>query len=213
MGVPIRRTVGPLVAASANNISLSQTPAAAFLLNGTTAGVLDAARQVLITTGGSEAGKTATIIGLGPTGLKLQEVVTLPSSATTVASALSYKSVTSITVSAALGAAATVGTNGLATSDPINMNDFGLGPVSIQVDVSGTINYTVQSTNDDLLALAAAGNLGTAIWIDDATLASKSTSLQTTLTAKPAWLRLKVNSQTNPGFATIEVIQAGLAGS
>lgn len=217
MGVPIRATVGPLASAADNNICASQTPGGGvrvMTINGSAAAggvaTLDVARRVLLTFAGDETGHTFTLSGIGQTGLPLTETIagTTPG---TVASKLDYLKVTSIRLSADAAGAIKVGTNTVASSRYINLNDFGQGPVALQVDVSGTVNYTVATTLDDLLALGQAGTLGTATWIDDSNLAAKTGALQDQLPAKPAWARITLNS--GSGSATLNVIQAGLAGS
>lgn len=216
MGVPIRRTLGPLALADDDGICASQTPLAAgsLLINGALAvsgvGVLDTARRVILTFAADETGHSFVVTGLSNTGLTRRETIA-GTTAGIVQSVNDYKSVSSVTISAAATGAMKVGTNGVASCDPINLNDFGLGPVFLQVDVSGTVNYTVRTTGDDILALGSSPN--SANWVSDTNLASKTSTLQDTLTAKPAWIQIVLNSQTNPGYVVLTVIQAGLAGS
>src|SRR6185312_328062 len=148
---PITVSVGPLSGASANNIATSQTPGAAgaLTLNGSTVvngvAVLDHARRVLITT--TDNTHTFTITGTTPTGTLLTEVVT--SNGTNVQSTLDYLTVTSVVISGAASAAVTVGTNGVASTPWVRLDEYARPEVSIQCNVSGTVNYTVQSSNDD----------------------------------------------------------------
>ena len=77
-------TVGPLAASSATNIrTATSATAGAMVLNGSTvvagAAYLDTARQILLTTGASEAGHTVILSGLGGGGGALSETITLPS--------------------------------------------------------------------------------------------------------------------------------------
>ena len=80
---PIVVTVGPLAAASANNIALSQTPggAGALTLNGSLVvggvAILDVPRQVRITTTADETAKTFTIKGTDWAGSPISEVMPL----------------------------------------------------------------------------------------------------------------------------------------
>src|SRR6266704_2284283 len=104
---PITVTVGPLAAASANNIALSQTPASAgaLTLNGSlvTAGVaiLDSPRRILITT--ADTTHTFTLIGLSPTMSLLTESFLIVGGASY--SALDYAKVTGILINGAATAA------------------------------------------------------------------------------------------------------------
>lgn len=147
----ITAVVGPLAAASANNIALSQTPGAAgaLTLNGSTvsAGVstLDNARRVLITT--ADTTHTFTVTGTTPTGSVISEVV--GPITTSAATAQDFKTVTSVTINGGATAAVTVGTNGIASTPWVRLDEWANPAVSIQCDVSGTVNYTVQSTLDD----------------------------------------------------------------
>lgn len=146
----ITATVGPLAAASANNIALSQTPAAAFTLNGSTvtSGVatLDAPRRVLFTQVGSETGKTYTIVGTTYGGTPQTEILAAATGAGTVNSNLDFLTVTSIRISSAAGAAITVGTNGIASSRWVRLDEWGNPNATMQATVTGTVNYTVQET-------------------------------------------------------------------
>lgn len=205
--------LGPLAAPAANNIATSQTPTSAVTINGSlaTGGVatLDVPRRVQITTGGSESGKTMTIVGTTFGDTTVTDVVSLPSSATTVASAIDFKTVTSMTISSTAGAALTVGTNGTAGSPWFQPDPSLSGNVSIQVAVSGTVNYTIQQTLND-------PNINTAIlpyqmtWLSssDASVVGATASAQSNYLFLPSYSRVFLNSQTNPGYVIVTYIQA-----
>ena len=82
---PITVALGPLAAAAANNICLTQTPTAAFTLNGALVvggiAILDVPRRVLVTTTGNESAKTITIIGTDVNGNTQTELMTGPTAA------------------------------------------------------------------------------------------------------------------------------------
>lgn len=145
----ITATVGPLAAASANNIALSQTPAAAFTLNGSTVvggvAVLDMPRRVLFTFAGADAGKLITITGTTYGGTPQTEVLTAVSTGTAF-TALDFLTITSIRTATALAAAVTVGTNGIASSRWVRLDEWGNPNATMQATVTGTVNYTVQET-------------------------------------------------------------------
>jgi hypothetical protein len=100
---------------------------------------------------------------------------------------------------------------GTGSSDPfvVNTNTTPVN-IGIAVVVSGTVNYTVQHTFD-----SAGGSqpynpqAGFTTWFDDATLASQSTTKQTTILYPVTGVRLVVNS--GNGTATMTVVQAGIA--
>lgn len=155
MGVPAQFTKA-LAAASATAICLAQTPAAAgtLLLNGAAAvgsppvAVLDTGRTVLVTFVGSEVGKNLTITGTGDSGGGISEVIagTAPG---TVVSKQMFKTITSVTISAAAAGAISIGTNATGGTPWVSIDPHRDEiQVGIQVEVVGTVNYTVQKTYD-----------------------------------------------------------------
>lgn len=214
---PIVVTVGPLAASSANNIALSQTPGAAgnLTLNGSlsSGGVarLVNAQQVLITTTGNETAKSFTITGTDWAGSPISEVVTGIPSGTAQASILSYLTVTSIAISAAAAAALTVGTNGEASSPWVRLDGWANPSVSKQCAVSGTVNYTVQYSNDDPNSNTSPVNPNAMSWFDDMnTEFVAATASQYDLWAfVPLWVRCVLNS--GSGSVTMTIQQTGAA--
>lgn len=196
-------------AASANNIATSQSPGAgAITLNGSTvtSGVatLDAARRVIVTSGGNDSGITFTITGTNFAGNPLTETITggnIAAAATTQ----DFKTVSSVTHSGTVAGTVTVGTNGVGSS-PWFMIDRDQSPtnISIGVTVTGTINFTVEYTYDDPNA-PFSGTFPT-VWSISA-LASKTAATDSTLTAPVFAIRLTQNSFTNPGTASMIAIQ------
>ena len=148
-------TAGSLAAASANNIHLASTPTAgsvtldgALVSNGVA--LLGAPRRVLVTTLANEttASNTMTITGVGANNSVISETVTLPN-ASTVYTSQDFLTVTSLSVSKNAAGNITVGTNTIGGSPWVRFDDFAPSNISIQCTVSGTVNYTVQSTLDD----------------------------------------------------------------
>jgi hypothetical protein len=148
---PIVVTVGPLTAAVGNNIALSQTPGGAgnLTLNGSlvVAGVaiIGNAQRITLTT--ADSTHTATITGTDWAGNPISETLAL--NGTAVTSVMSYKTVTQISVNAALTAAITVGTSGVGYSPWVRFDEWALPQIAIQCTVVGTVNYTLQQTLDD----------------------------------------------------------------
>lgn len=145
-------SVGPLAAASANNIALSQTPTTTFTLNGALAtggaATLDTPRRVLFTPAGNESANTFTIRGTDRAGNAQTDVV-IGGNATATASVLDFVTVTSITLLVGAAGAITVGTNGVAASGWVRLDEWAAASVALQCVVAGTVNYTVQQTLDD----------------------------------------------------------------
>lgn len=179
---------------------------------------LDTARRVLFTDGGNDSAVIATVNGTDWNGDPISETVTL-TSGSTVATVQDFLTVTSITTNAAIATTITVGTNGVASSCWLRLDELGsMGPVSIQVDGSGTINWTVQQTLNDPNVITNALPTPTYLqtrqsvnWVNHPDLAlvasTVTTGVQGSYATPPKFVRLLVNSQTNPAYATISVLQ------
>jgi hypothetical protein len=198
---PVVVTVGPLATASANNICLSQTPTAAFTLNGAlvTSGVatVDTPRRVLFTAAANESGKTITIVGTDWNYAPQTEVITGPN-ATTGYTNMDFRTVTSITISAAATGAITVGTNTIASSMWVRLDSYALAQVAIQCTATGTVNYTVQQTlqdpNNPTVGLAPYQ----VTWINtsDTAAVNATGSIQTNYGYAPLFAKVMLNSGT-----------------
>jgi hypothetical protein len=210
---PITATVGPLAAASANNIALSQTPGAAgaLTLNGSLVvngvAILDNPRRVLITT--ADTTHTFTITGTTPTGSVLSESFLVAGGATY--SQLDYATVTSITISGAATAAVTVGTNGIASTPWVRLDEWASAQVGIQCNATGTVNYTVQSTDDDPNSPTNPVIPSATTWINtnDANAVNATGNVQTNFLFAPTFVRALLNS--GSGSVAMKVIQYNVA--
>jgi len=214
---PITVTVGPLVAASANAICLSQTPSAgALTLNGALASgavaTLDTARRVLITCTGNESAKTFTITGTSWSGGSQSEFLA-GSNASTSQSVLDYKTVTSITISATAANALTVGTNTVASSPWVAFDSWAMPMTAIQCTVSGLANYTVQQTLDDPNSLISPVAAALVSWVNhpDTNLVGASTTVQGNYGYAPVFAKVTLNSGT--GVVTATFSQASVVPS
>lgn len=152
---PITISVGPIAAASANNIALSQvvSGAANVTLNGAlvSGGVatLDVPRRVLITNVGNDSGVTFTVYGTTFNGASVTEVLQ-GTSGSSVSSTVDFKTVTRVATSGSTSASGiTVGTNGVAGSRWLRLDSWADAQTAIQCNATGTVNYTVQVTMDD----------------------------------------------------------------
>lgn len=207
--------LGPLAVASANNIATSQTPNTAVTINGSTASggvaTLDVPRRVRITTGGDESGKTATITGYTYGSTLVTDVLALPASATTVDSAIDFKTITSINLSAGAANALTIGTNNIVGSPWFQPDPSCAGEVSLQVTVSGTANYTAQQTLDNPNILGTSVMLPYQMsWVasSDTNVVNATATKQSNYLFLPSFARILLNSQTNPAYVIITYIQA-----
>lgn len=231
---PIIVTVGPLAAASINNIAQAQSAAAPGLLtiNGSAASggiaTLDVQRKVLITSAGNDSGITFTILGTNNDNGPFAEIVT-GGNATGVPTTQDFKTVTSVRANGATASTVQVGTNGSASSKWFPL-DTGRNPTNVGFFffVVGTVNYTLELTQDDPNNIINA--IPVQIWdryaptnnlfnnpprsFNDNTVSGEiaSQSYQMTFTCF-AW-RLTVNSgATGTSSVQAEAIQAGYMGA
>lgn len=198
-------------AAAANNIAQSQSPGAgAITLNGSlvTGGVavLDAARRVLLTSGSSDTGITFTVVGTNRNGNAMTETVT--GGATTASTTQDFKTVSSVTHSGSVAGTLTIGTSGIGSSQWVAV-DNAENPVNVGIGVviSGTINFTVEYTYDNVNA-PFTGTFPTVFPIT--ALTSKAVNTDGSLLTPAFAVRVTQNSFTNPGNLKMIVIQSGL---
>ena len=187
--------------------SITSSGAAAGNLSAGTNGyvaTLDKPRRVLITSAGNDSGITWTITGTDWNNAPISEVLTGGNTAA-VASLLDYATVTGIKASVAAASTVTVGTNGVAGSRPIGLDQMGLSPTALQVTVSGTVNYTVQQTLDDPNRVG----LSSVAWVNhpDSALVAATGTVQGNYAYQPQLTRIVLNSGT--GTLTYTVIQSG----
>lgn len=104
--------------------------------------------------------------------------------------------------------AVTASVTGAGSSRPIRVDDFAPSPVTVQVIVSGTATYTVESTlsdpNDPVNPVAA----GSLVWIasSDAGVVAATTSKQSGFQYAPKFIRVRVTA--GSGTATLTVLQS-----
>jgi hypothetical protein len=103
----------------------------------------------------------------------------------------------------------------VASCRPIFLDSYGFAPTSLQVNVSGTVNYTVQQTLDNptdpnwLTATGATtGSFANVVWINhpDSNLVAATASVQGNYAYVPAFTRVTLNS--GSGSVVLSVIQA-----
>ena len=208
-------SVGPLAAASANAICLSQTPGAAGNL--TIAGALasggvatmDTPRRVLITAAGNESTKTFTIYGTNWSGQNISETITGPN-VSTAQSVLDYATVTRISISAAAAGAITVGTSGVASSQWVMLDHWANAQTAVQAVVSGTANYTIQQTLDSTNSTTAPVAPTSVTWFSsaDAAVVNATASAQSSYAYSPTMVRVTLNS--GSGSVTVKLVQFGV---
>lgn len=191
-----------------NSITISNTAAGAITIGRAGVATLDVARRVIVTSGGNDTGITFTIVGTDWAGAPLTEVVTGASGAA-ASSTVSFKTVTSVLTSGAAATTVIVGTNGVADSPWVRFDSYGsTAPTAIQVNGSGTVNWTVRQTLSDPNAFGDPSYLDpdAAVWVnhpDSALVASTTTTgVQGNYAYTPSFAKVVLNSGTGTVYAT-----------
>ena len=102
-------------------------------------------------------------------------------------------------------------TAGTTYSTKVRMDSFAFAQTIIQVDVTGTATYTVETSMDDPNDPFAPVAVGSMTWLNcaDSNVVSKSASAQGALTVTPTFIRLKQTA--GNGSCTMTVAQFGNA--
>lgn len=186
----------------ADGIAQSQTPSTSFTLNGALGTTLDYARIILLTSAGDESGKTVTISGTDSDSNTISETITGPN--TTALSTKFFKTITSITVSSAFSGTCTVGTSAttrVATSHTVPVDYKAETAPVISVEITGTVNYTVQQTFDNILV----NGTSTATWSNVGGLTSKTATSAAPLINGATGTRLRINSYSDTAEVQINI--------
>lgn len=198
------------VTQSTTNILAAVTPGAAgaLTLDGAlvVGGVLPQqtlAYILLFTTVSDESTKTVTIVGTDYNGKAQTETATALPNATTGFSTKAFRSINSITVSAALTGNLSIGTANatLSAYSPAIPLDIYSSYTTTACDVGGTINFTVQKCYEMI-------NRGeTPNWVT--AQAAGAIDVVTTITGPVSAVRLQINSYTNTATLAMNVAQSG----
>ena len=164
---------------------------------------LTTAHRLDIESTGNISGVDFTITGTDENDDTLSEVITGPNNAT-VTTTNYFKTITQVAVDGAVGTNTSVGTTDEATSNHIPFNwrsrEFQIG---LFVTVTGTINYTIQHTPDNLLA----GQSPT--WFDHDILASQTASDDSNYVLPVLGTRIILNSYTAAATLVWDIISGG----
>lgn len=209
---PITVNVGPLAAAVANSIALSQSLAGPgpVTLNGAlvSGGVatLSPPAPITITSAGNDKGIFFTIIGVNVMGQTVGEQ--LQGSNTAATSQFVYAKVNSIVASGATASTITVGNGTGGVSQWIRLDEWADAPVGVQVSVSGTVSFTVQHSFDDpndMINPVAPSNMFWDSSLVPAGAIGGTAGLTFSIATAPLWMKLLQNSGT--GSAKMVVTQ------
>ncbi len=202
------------VDADPDGICAAQTPAGAeaLTLDGALVSggsvTLDYARRLAVVSDGNESGETFTVVGTDPDGYSITEVITGPNIGT-VESTEYFKTVASVTISGAGAGNITVGTVDEICTRTIPIQHLSAYAAKINVDVTGTINFSVEETYDDVQrpGYAPQSAYQNAQWLAISALASKSADTTSTAATNTTAIRLKVNSYTSTAEIQMNLLQ------
>jgi len=205
---PYVYTLGPIATADANGIAQAQNPAGAgeLTLNGALVvdgvALLGDARRVLITAAADESDRTFTITGTDWFGNSISEEITGPNATTTYTNS-DFLTVTSVVTSGAGSGNIEIGTNDIASSPPMILDYMARPQVSLQVAVTGTVNWTVQQTLDNVFNVDEED----IVWLDhsDTNMVAQTVNRQGNYAFVPFATRITLNSGT--GSLVYTVIQ------
>lgn len=167
------------------------------------------AHLISIDSGANLSGITFTLTGTDADGKTQTEAVTGPN-ATTVYSTKHFLTVTSVAVSSTTGASTfDLGVKDECVSRSIPLNYF-ITPfnVSLGVDISGTISYTIQHTFDDVYSQATA--IAQQTWFNHSSLASLTADNDSNYAFPCRACRIKVNSLTSGATVKLTIGQGGI---
>lgn len=172
------------------------------------AATVSPAGRITITPVGDESTNEFLVIGLNWSGNLVAETIAgLNASVST--SKLDYSSIISITAKNATADAVEVGTAQAGGSRWVRLDGWAFSQVGLQVDVDGTIDYTVQQTFDDPNSAVLPVAPANVVWVDsgDAGVVTETTSKQSSYAYAPTFVRLVANS--GDGSAVLRITQYG----
>jgi hypothetical protein len=153
------------------------------------------------------SGKTVTLVGTDADGNALTEVVTGPAGSATVESSGYFLTLTSATPSATIGADTfDIGWVDEVATKTIPLDYHSSVAAAINVDVTGTIDFTVQQTFDYPWQ-AGFEPQQDAQWVNITALAAKTADTTSTASVGATAIRLIVNSYTDTAEIQMNVVQ------
>lgn len=149
------------------------------------------------------SGKTVTLVGTDVSDAILTEVVIGPAGSATVESSGYFKTLTNATPSATIGADTfDIGWVDEVSSQVVPINWRGQNEVTINVDVTGTVDFTVQETFD-----AIQDGFQGVQWLNIAALTTKTADTTAVATLAATALRIIINSYSSGAELQMNVNQ------
>lgn len=151
------------------------------------------------------SGKTIVLVGTDANNIAQTETITAPGTSATVTSTKYFKTLTSATPSATIGADTfDIGWSGVAITQtyPVDWPKVTGGGISVAVVVTGTINWDLQHTLDEVFDSSATIN-----WFDHASLAGETASGDGNYAFPIRAVRMLINSVTTGATVSMNVLQ------
>jgi hypothetical protein len=153
-----------------------------------------------------------TLIGLDANGNSITETLAGPNN-NTVTSTKYFSQLTEVTVSASFGGgpgenSVSAGFANPALMKVVPLDARSVAPALIGVDISGTIDYTVKQTPNDVFVVNPEQNCS---WFSIAALATKTSDLIEPASVGARGIQLLINSATNPATIKLSISQASSA--
>lgn len=169
------------------------------------AAALSPAGRVTITPAGDESTNTFTITGTNWNGDTISEVLAGQNAAAST-SVLDYKTVTSVVAENATAAAVEIGTAQSGGSRWMRLDSWANAQVGVQVNISGTIDYSVEQTFDDPNSPTNPVSPASVTWLaGPSEITTESTAKVSAFAYAPSFLRIVSNS--GDGTATLTAVQ------
>lgn len=165
----------------------------------------DYPRQLIQTTVGNESARTFTITGTDEDGVA-QTLAMAGLNATTGETAQYWSTVTQIASDDATANDVKFGTVDEIQTKTYPLNFYSDDAATISVDVTGTIDFTVQETFDSVLDLSSPAVNAT--WADISALADKTADTTSTATKNATAVRITVNSYSSGAELQARIIQS-----
>lgn len=189
---------------------LSNATGATWTLTATSSGD-DLAHQVSIRndTANDHSAKTAILTGTDSDGRAQTETVSLPAGSATVESTKYFLTLTTVVPSATIGAdTMDIGWVDEFASKTIPLDHHAYNAATVQVTVTGTINFDVETTTED--PFGSITDQSTLDWLNDANFTGKTDSLVGILAVTGARaMRFVVNSYTDTAELQAYLTQSG----
>jgi hypothetical protein len=141
----------------------------------------------------------------------VSETIYGPAAGGSVLSVNQYRKTTRVNANQATSGTVSIGTSATGTSPWVAFDGWSPGTVAIQVNVSGTVNYTVQSTLDNPNSVTSAlyNNVAGVTWVasSDVAVVGATGNVQSNFLFVPHYARVLLNSGT--GLVTASFLQSG----